>query len=63
MHSLFIKPGPNTSNKSRRLIYLTYNAEKEGDKHDVYYNDKRKLFPPKAEREAGKDYSGIIKSF
>ena len=51
------KSGPNKSSASRRLIYLTYSAEKEGDKHNTYYDDKRKLFPPKAEREEGKDYS------
>ena len=51
------RSGPNESSKSRRLIYLTYNSQNEGDKHDTYYDDKRKLFPPKAEREPGKDYS------
>ena len=51
------RSGPNESSKSRRLIYLTYNSQNEGDKHDMYYEDKRKLFPPKAEREPGKDYS------
>ena len=51
------KSEPNNTDGSRRTAYLTYNTLKEGDKRDLYYDDKRKLFPPKAEREPGKDYS------
>jgi 2-aminoethylphosphonate dioxygenase len=51
------KSEPNKTEGSRRIFYLTYNARSDGDKRDQYYEDKRKLFPPKAEREPGKDYS------
>ncbi|KAL0136294.1 hypothetical protein V8B55DRAFT_1538143 [Mucor lusitanicus] len=37
--------------------YLTYNAAREGDFRDEYYEEKRKVFPPSYEREEGKDYS------
>lgn len=47
----------NTSSRSRRALYVTYNAKQDGDFRDQYYIDKRNLFPPKAEREPGKDYS------
>lgn len=51
------KSDPNETTGPRRIIYLTYNSLSDGDKRDQYYDDKRKLFPPKAEREPGKDYS------
>lgn len=38
-------------------MYLTYNAAKEGDLRDRYYEDKRRLFPPAYERVEGQDYS------
>lgn len=47
----------NTSNRSRRAMYITYNRASEGDYREAYYQDKRKVFPPECEREAGKDYS------
>jgi hypothetical protein len=49
--------GPNQSNHPRRTIYITFNPASQGDKHDQYYTDKRKKFPPECEREPGKDYS------
>lgn len=51
------RSGDNKTNKSRRAVYLTYNAASEGDFRDHYYEEKRKLFPPSYEREEGKDYS------
>eukprot|EP01133_Synstelium_polycarpum_P014361 gene14361-16947_t len=51
------KSGTNTTDSSRNAIYLTYNAASDGDKRELYYDEKRKLFPPAADREAGKDYS------
>ncbi|OZJ05215.1 hypothetical protein BZG36_02438 [Bifiguratus adelaidae] len=47
----------NTTDKSRVAIYLTYNAQREGDLRERYYTEKRKLFPPPSDREEGKDYS------
>ncbi|KAI8888715.1 PhyH-domain-containing protein [Backusella circina FSU 941] len=51
------RSGDNTTEKSRKAVYLTYNASSEGDLRDHYYDEKRKLFPPSYEREEGKDYS------
>ncbi|ORZ00842.1 hypothetical protein BCR43DRAFT_521794 [Syncephalastrum racemosum] len=51
------RSGDNHTDKSRVAVYLTYNAAREGNMRDTYYNDKRKLFPPSYEREEGKDYS------
>ena len=51
------RSGPNLTDRPRRSFYLTYNALREGDKHDAYYQDKRQKFPPECERERGKDYS------
>lgn len=51
------RSGDNKSSKSRRAYYLTYNALSDGDFRQAYYEDKRKHFPPDAERIPGKDYS------
>jgi len=51
------RSGPNTTEKSRRALYVTYNAKVDGDFREAYYVDKRKHFPQKVEREPGKDYS------
>ncbi|KAF7722733.1 hypothetical protein EC973_002826 [Apophysomyces ossiformis] len=51
------RSGNNQTNSSRVAVYLTYNAAREGDKRDHYYEEKRRLFPPSYEREEGKDYS------
>ncbi|CAO3638184.1 unnamed protein product [Cunninghamella blakesleeana] len=51
------RSGDNKTENSRVAVYLTYNAAKEGDFRDHYYDEKRKLFPPEYEREAGKDYT------
>lgn len=51
------RSGPNRTSKSRRALYVTYNAKVDGDYREKYYEDKRKKFPPKNERELGKDYS------
>ena len=49
-------PG-NTSDKSRRAMYITYNRKSEGERRDDYFADKREKFPPDCEKVAGKDYS------
>jgi hypothetical protein len=51
------RSGPNVTNASRRVHYITYAVTREGDHRDGYYADKRIHFPPEIEREAGKDYS------
>lgn len=48
--------GPNLTDTSRRVLYVTYNRASEGDHRLQYYADKRKSFPPDCEREPGKEY-------
>jgi len=50
------RSGPNMTDKSRRVLYVTYAKESEGNFREKYYEDKRKSFPPDIEREAGKVY-------
>ena len=40
------RSGPNRTTGQRRLIYLTYNLEREGDFREDYYVDKKKSYPP-----------------
>jgi len=47
----------NTSSRSRRALYITYNRQAEGDVRERYYADKRLHFPPECERTAGVDYT------
>ena len=47
---------PNTTSRSRRLYFATYNRLSEGNHLASYYADKRKNFPPDIEREQGKLY-------
>ncbi len=42
----------NTSNKSRRNIFLTFNKESDGDKRKTYYLDKWGTYPPNEADEA-----------
>jgi len=47
----------SSSSNPRAAIYATYNAISDGgDKHDAYYVDRRKHWPPTSEREQGKNY-------
>ncbi|EFA82004.1 hypothetical protein PPL_05239 [Heterostelium album PN500] len=57
------RSGSNNTNSSRNAVYLTYNAECDGDKRDLYYDEKRRLFPPASDREEGKDYSIGAKTY
>ncbi len=45
------RSGPNLTNKSRRVLYVTYNRASEGDHLTQYYADKRKSYPPDVERQ------------
>lgn len=42
----------NTSNKSRRNIFLTFNKQSDGDKRNTYYLDKWETYPPNQSEEA-----------
>lgn len=50
----------NLSNKERRMIYLTYNSKKDGNLKKMYFENKRKSFPPNIERIKGKKYKYLI---
>ncbi|KAF2492968.1 PhyH-domain-containing protein [Lophium mytilinum] len=51
------RSGANTSGNDRKAIYATYNCKREGDLHDRYYEDRRKLWPPTHLRQAGEMYA------
>ncbi|MDH5761776.1 MAG: phytanoyl-CoA dioxygenase family protein [Nitrospinota bacterium] len=48
--------GPNLTDQSRRVLYITYNKLSEGEHRKQYYADKRKNFPPDCERDPEKEY-------
>lgn len=50
------RSGPNTTDRPRRVLYITYNRASEGDHRARYYADKRKSYPPDCEREPGREY-------
>lgn len=50
------RSGPNLTESTRRMIFLTYNKISEGDYRLEYYQNKRKNFPPDIEREDGEHY-------
>lgn len=53
----------NTSNFTRRNLYLTYNPKSCGSFRENYYEEKRRSFPPECERDPNKDYSEGAKVF
>lgn len=46
----------NLSQKSRRILYITYGKASEGDHLKEYYAEKRKNYPPDCERDPSKVY-------
>ncbi|KAJ4465063.1 hypothetical protein J3R30DRAFT_2950085 [Lentinula aciculospora] len=51
------RSAPNKSDKGRAAIYATYNALSDGgDRRDAYYSDRRKIWPPTADRLPGERY-------
>jgi len=54
------RSGVNQSLQSRRAVYATYAKASEGDHRAEYFRQKRALFPPDAERVAGRAYDGGI---
>jgi 2-aminoethylphosphonate dioxygenase len=53
----------NTSPRSRRAMYITYNRASEGDYRSSYFERKRRNFPPECERVEGVDYSAAAAVF
>lgn len=51
------RSSPNTTDKARRVLYITYNKLSHGDHRQQYYADKRRSYPPDIERDPNKDYS------
>lgn len=49
--------GPNLTAKPRRVLYVTYNRQSEGDHRVRYFAEKRAAFPPDIEREPGTTYT------
>jgi len=56
IHLFLINPKKNETDKPRKILYVTYAKESEGDFRERYYRDKRASFPPDIEREEGKVY-------
>jgi len=50
------RSAPNNTDKSRRVLYVTYAKASEGDFRERYYADKRASFPPDIERDPSKKY-------
>ncbi|THU91819.1 PhyH-domain-containing protein [Dendrothele bispora CBS 962.96] len=51
------RSGANHSDEGRAAIYATYNALSDGgDKRQEYYTNRRKLWPPTADRVSGQRY-------
>ncbi len=50
----------NKTKNPRRMMYLTYNAKKDGDLRKDYFFNKRKSFPPNIERKKNKNYKYLI---
>lgn len=53
----------NTTDFTRRNIYITYNPASEGFFRERYYQLKRASFPPEIERDPNKDYTEGAKVF
>jgi 2-aminoethylphosphonate dioxygenase len=47
---------PNHTDSDRRILYITYNAEADGDHRARYFAEKRANFPPDVERKPGEKY-------
>jgi 2-aminoethylphosphonate dioxygenase len=50
------RSAPNRTSAPRRVLYLTYNPASQGDHYEAYFADKRRAYPPDAEREPGREY-------
>ena len=54
------KSKKNNTNKSRRVLYITYNKLEDGDHRRNYYNDKRLNYPQDCERDPKKKYEYLV---
>ncbi len=50
------RSAPNRTDRSRRILYLTYNPASQGDHYERYFADKRASYPPDVERHPGREY-------
>lgn len=50
------RSAPNTSDRARRAMFMTYSRKDEGDRLADYFRDKRRDFPPDIERPEGVEY-------
>ena len=50
------RSGPNLSDQPRRILFLTFNPESQGDHREQYFADKRASYPPDCERDPDKTY-------
>ncbi|GAW04988.1 epoxidase subunit a [Lentinula edodes] len=58
------RSAPNKSDKGQAAIYATYNAISDGgDRREAYYEDRRKLWPPTAERLPEERYDAGAKIY
>ncbi len=51
------RSAPNRTDRSRRVLYITYNAASAGDHRAAYYADKHRNFPPDVERDPAREYA------
>ncbi|KAJ3740001.1 hypothetical protein DFH05DRAFT_1529874 [Lentinula detonsa] len=55
---------PTTALTTLTFLYTTYNSISDGgDKHEAYYEDRRRLWPPIAERLPGERYDAGAKLY
>ncbi len=54
------RSAPNDSAVARRALYATYARASDGDHREAYFDEKRRAFPPHAERVPGKTYEAGV---
>lgn len=50
------RSGPNRSDRPRRILYVTWQGRSHGEVYEAYFAEKRRSFPPDAERPPGAVY-------
>lgn len=50
------RSAPNLTQRTRRVLHVTYNRASEGDRRRQYEDEKRTSYPPGCEREPGGEY-------
>lgn len=51
------RSAPNRTDRPRRALYVTYNAQSDGDQRTRYYADKYRNHPPDIDRDPDKRYA------